>query len=128
MVETEEKWLHKDLTREIIGTGIEVHSVMGSGFVEYVYQKSLEHELRLRRISFESEKVLAVYYKDFLIPRGYKPDLLIEDKVVVELKAKRNLTKDDEAQLLNYLKGSRYKVGLLLNFGGLKMEVKRRVL
>ena len=128
MGETKEKWLYKELTQEVIGAAMEVHRELGSGFLEYVYEEALCHELNLREISFERQKELDIYYKDLLIPQKYKPDLIVENKVIVELKATSGLTEIEEAQLLNYLKATKTRVGLLLNFGRKSLEVKRRVL
>lgn len=122
------KWLYKDLTEKIIGAAIEVHKILGSGFLEYVYQEELAYELRLRNISFEQEKELDILYKDLLIPKKYAADLEIENKIIVEIKATSGLTKNDEAQLLNYLKATKKRVGLLLNFGTKSLEIRRRIL
>ena len=124
----EEKWLYTGLTQEVIGAAMEVHRELGSGFLEYVYEEALCYELNLRKISFERQKELDIYYKDLLIPRKYKPDLIVDDKVIVELKATLGLTEIEEAQLLNYLKATKIRVGLLLNFGKKSLEVKRRIL
>ena len=123
-----EKWLYAGLTQEIIGAAMEVHRELGSGFLEYVYEEALCYELNLRKISFERQKELDIYYNDLLIPRKYKPDLIVDDKVIVELKATLGLTEIEEAQLLNYLKATKIRVGLLLNFGKKSLEVKRRIL
>ena len=128
MTETNEKWLYRDLTQKIIGAAMEVHSELGSGFLEYVYEEALCYELNLREISFERQKELDIYYKDLVIPRKYKPDLIVENKVIVEIKATSGLTEIEEAQLLNYLKATKMRVGLLLNFGRKSLEVKRRIL
>ena len=128
MKDTEEKWLYKDLTQGIIGAAMEVHRELGSGFLEYVYEEALCYELNLREISFERQKELDIYYKDLLIPRKYKPDLIVENNVIVELKATLGLTEIEEAQLLNYLKATKMRVGLLLNFGKTSLDVKRRIL
>ena len=123
-----DKWLYKDLTEKIIGSALEVHKTLGSGFLEYVYQESLCYELELNKIPFESQKELDVRYKDLLLPKKYTADLLVDDKVIVELKAVSNLTENEEAQLLNYLKATKKKIGLLLNFGAKSLEIKRRIL
>ena len=123
-----EKWLYTGLTQEVIGAAMEVHRELGSGFLEYVYEEALCYELNLRKISFERQKELDIYYNDLLIPRKYKPDLIVDDKVIVELKATLGLTEIEEAQLLNYLKATKIRVGLLLNFGKKSLEVKRRIL
>ena len=128
MKDTNEKWLYKDLTQEIIGAAMEVHRELGSGFLEYVYEEALGYELNLRATHFERQKELDIYYKDLLIPRKYKPDLIVENKVIVEIKATSGLTEIEEAQLLNYLKATKMRVGLLLNFGKKSLEVKRRIL
>ncbi len=128
MKNANEKWLYKDLTQEIIGAAMEVHRELGSGFLEYVYEEALCYELNLRKISFERQKELDIHYKDFLIPRRYKPDLMVANKVIVEIKATSGLTEIEEAQLLNYLKATKMRVGLLVNFGRKSLEVKRKIL
>ena len=128
MREMNEEWLYMDLTKEIIGAAMEVHRELGSGFLEYVYEESLCYELNLREYSFDRQKELDIQYKDLLIARKYKPDLIVESKVIVEIKATSGLTKNEEAQLLNYLKATKMRVGLLLNFGMKSLEVKRRIL
>ena len=128
MNDTNEKWLYKDLTQGIIGAAMEVHRELGSGFLEYVYEEALCYELKFREVSFERQKELDIQYKDLVIPRKYKPDLIVENKVIVEIKATSGLTEVEEAQLLNYLKATKMRVGLLLNFGKKSMEVKRRIL
>ncbi|MCD6455310.1 MAG: GxxExxY protein [Methanophagales archaeon] len=128
MTETNEKWLYRDLTQKIIGAAMEVHRELGSGFLEYVYEEALCYELKGREMHFERQKELDIYYKDLVIPRKYKPDLIVENKVIVEIKATSGLTEIEEAQLLNYLKATKMRVGLLLNFGRKSLEVKRRIL
>ncbi len=127
-INTENKWLYQDLSERVIGAAIEVHKELGPGFLEYVYEEALCHELRLRKIIFERQKELDIYYKDFLIPKKYTPDIIIEGKIIVEIKATQGLTKNEEAQILNYLKASKFRVGLLLNFGQKSLEIKRRIL
>jgi len=95
------KWLYKDVTEKIIGAAMEVHRELGNGCLEYVYEEALCYELKLRRISFERQKELDIYYKDLVIPKKYKADLIVEDKVIIEIKATQGLTEIDEAQLLN---------------------------
>ena len=123
----ENKWLYKDLTEKIIGAAMEVHRVLGPGFLEYVYEEALVYELKLRKIPFERQKQLDIYYKDMLIPKKYTPDFTIEGKIIIEIKAVSNLTENDEAQLLNYLKATKLKIGLLLNFGQKSLKIKRRI-
>ena len=127
-LEKDEKWVHKEITEQIIGAAIEVHRILGSGFLEYVYQEALCYELKLRGMLFETQKGLDIWYKDLLIPRKYTPDLIVEDCVIVELKAVSSLTEIDEAQILNYLKVTKKRVGLILNFGAKSLEIMRRIL
>ena len=122
------EWLYSDLTEQIIGAALEVHREMGSGFLEYVYEEALCYELELRNVNFERQKELDIFYKDLLIPRKYKPDLLVDEKVIVEIKAISGLTQNDEAQLLNYLKATKLRVGSLLNFGQKSLEIDRKIL
>ena len=128
MKDIDEKWPHKDLTHEIIGVAMEVHPELGYRFLEYVYEEALCYELNLRTIYFERQKELDIYYKDLLIPRKYNSDLIVKNKVIVEIKAIAGLTEVEEAQLLNYLKATKTRVGLLLNFVRKSREVKRRIL
>ena len=121
-----EQFFYKELSYKIIGAAMEVHRVLGSGFLESVYEEALAYELNLRGIAYQRQVKLNVCYKD-IIAGEFRADLLVDDKIVVELKATKGLTEIDEAQLLNYLKGTDHKVGLLLNFGTTSLEHKRRV-
>jgi GxxExxY protein len=123
----EQEFLYKDLTYTIIGAAMEVHRILGHGFLESVYEAALAHEFDLRQIPYDRQTQLQVPYKT-IIAGIFRADFLVESKVVAELKAIKALTKDDEAQLLNYLKGTKYRVGLLLNFGAPSLEHKRRIL
>jgi GxxExxY protein len=118
--------LHKETTGRIIGAAMEVHHVLGPGFLEAVYEEALARELTLRDISFERQKPLTISYKGKEI-KEYVCDVLVEGCVVVELKAIKQLTALEEAQILNYLKASNIQVGLLLNFGEMSLKHKRFV-
>jgi len=118
---------YKDLTYAIIGAAMEVHRSLGPGFLESVYEEALAHEFDLRRIPYERQVQLAVRYKEIEAGR-FRADFFVDGKVVVELKALKALTGGDEVQLLNYLKGTGTRVGLLLNFGAPSLEHRRRVL
>ena len=120
-------FLYKDLTYAIIGAAMEVHRILGPGFLESVYEEALAHEFDLRGIPYKRQARLAVRYKE-IVAGDFRADFLVDGKVVIELKAIKALTEADEAQLLNYLKGTAYRVGLLLNFGAPSLEHKRRVL
>jgi GxxExxY protein len=117
----------EDLTFKIRGCGYEVFRVLGAGFLEQVYQKTLLHELELEGLRADGQRALEVTYKG--TPVGlYVADILVEDRVVVELKAVESLTKAHDAQLLNYLKASGKRVGLLVNFTHPKAEIRRFIL
>jgi GxxExxY protein len=114
---------------ELVGAAMEVYNVMGSGYLEDVYQECLERELTLRTIPFESQPQLDLYYKGEKLGRYYRPDFYVYDGIVVELKAVKKLGRDEMAQILNYLKGAEKRVGYLLNFGSSReLEWKRFVL
>jgi len=123
--------LHEeDLTEVIIGAAIEVHRHLGPGLLESAYRRCLVHELRLRDVSVASEVSLDLEYKGLLVPASYRLDLLVADRVIVEVKAVDRTTPIHEAQLLTYLRLAGRKAGLLLNFKVklLKDGITRRVL
>lgn len=105
-----------ELTEQIIGAAIEVHRVLGPGLLESTYETCLAHELGKRGLSVERQKILPIRYKSIRIEYGYRIDLLVDGKVVVELKSAPRIESIHEAQLLSYLKLSGYQVGLLINF------------
>jgi len=119
--------IHGDLTEKIIGSAFEVHNELGSGFLEGVYEEALCIELWKKGIDFEEQKELEIVYKNKPLKHTYKGLFLVGGKIIVELKATSGLTNNDEAQLVNYLKASGIKVGLLINFGLSKLEIRRRV-
>ncbi len=115
---------HLDTTRIIIGAAYEVHGELGPGFLEKVYEAALTQELTGRGVSVRPQAEIAVHYKGK--PVGvYYADLLVDDAVICEIKATQSLTSAHEAQLLHYLKATGIKVGLLLNFGSPRVQVKR---
>jgi len=126
----EKVYPHQDLTEKIIGAAIEVHRALGPGLLESIYQTCLAHEMALRELRFEKEKPLPVEYKGIKREGGYRLDFVVEDKVVVELKAVDSIHDVHKAQLLTYLKLTGCKVGLLLNFNSaaLKGGIERLVL
>ncbi len=123
-------YYHKELTHKIIGAAMEVHRAIGPGLLESAYQACLARELSVRGIPFEKEKPLPLDYKGVQLDCGYRLDFLVDDKVVVELKAVEIMHPVYEAQLLTYLKLTGCKVGLLINFNVpvLKDGITRRVL
>jgi len=121
--------IFKDDVYAIIGAAIEVHRILGHGFLEPVYQEALEIESRLRGLEFEPQKVLQIRYKEYLLKKEYIADLVYYGRIIAELKAMDSLTSKEEGQILNYLKATGYKVGLLINFGSSgRLEWKRFVL
>jgi GxxExxY protein len=104
------------LTEQIIGAAIEVHRELGPGLLESAYQRALAHEFRLKRMSFEEQKLCAINYKDLLIEDAYRLDFLVENRVVVEVKAIDELLGVHDAQVLTYLRFSSCRIGLLFNF------------
>ncbi len=120
--------LLKDEVYSIVGSAIEVHRELGAGFLEAVYQEALEIEMECRGTPFEAQKPLPIYYKGRRLKKEYVADLVCYDQVVVELKALDRLTTKEESQILNYLKATGLRVGLLINFGSTgQLEWKRRV-
>ena len=104
------------LSKKIIGAAIEVHKSIGPGLLEGIYQRCLAYELKLLGLNVSSEVTLPVRYKDLEFEDAYRVDLLVEDKVIVELKAVETMLPVHSAQLLSYLEMSSLKLGLLINF------------
>ena len=112
----------------VIGAAMEVHRVLGACFLEAVYQEALEIEMESRNIPFEARKDLAVVYKGRQLQKRYEADSICCGQIISELKALDRLTNKEEAQLLNYLKATGLRVGLLINFGSVgRLEWKRFV-
>lgn len=104
------------ITNEIIGSAIEVHRTLGPGLLESAYEECLCHELSLRKISFKRQHPLPINYKGHHLDCGYRLDLLVIDKVIIEIKSVEKIQPIHTAQLLTYLKIGGWKVGLLINF------------
>ena len=117
---------HSEVTEEILGAAFEVHRELGYGFLEKVYQRAMQVELEQRGLTCELESTIEVRYKSQVVGE-YRADLLVNRCVLVEIKVAPSLDSRDEAQLLNELKATRIKVGLLVNFGKCKVEFKRLV-
>ena len=119
---------HRDpRTYAIIGAAMEVHSHLGNGFLEAVYQEAMAIELTRKQIPFHREVCFPVFYKGQELNTHYRADFICFDAVVVELKALPKLTGVEESQLINYLKGTGLKIGLLINFGAPSLDYKRLV-
>jgi GxxExxY protein len=114
-------------TFAILGAAIEVHRQLGSGFLEPVSQEALAIELRNQSVPFEREVALPVLYKGSQLPCTYKADFVCFGEIIVELKALAALSTREQAQMLNYLKATGLRRGLLINFGGSRIESKRMV-
>ena len=121
------KLLYSELTYKIIGAAKEVYRELGPGHLESVYEDALCYELDLLKVPYRRQVELDVHYKDTKFERRFRADLLVEDKVLVENKAIKKITKQDEAQLINYLKTTGWKIGLLFNYGAEIFEMIRRI-
>jgi GxxExxY protein len=116
--------LFKELSFAIVGAAIEVHKQLGPGFLEAVYRKALLYEFIVRGIQYEEEKILPVYYKGQLIGE-YRADVIVDGKIILELKAVSVLNKAHEAQAIHYLTATGLQLAILLNFGADSLQQKR---
>ena len=114
-------------TYKIIGCAMEVHKELGCGFLEAVYQEALGKEFAYQAISFKPQPIIQISYKGKPLDKTYQPDFVCYKEIIVEIKAISNLSGIEEAQLINYLKATGLKVGLLINFGAKSLEYKRLV-
>ena len=121
--------IHEELTNTIIGCAIEVHRNLGQGLLESAYQECLMYELLKSGLSVKKEIAMPIIYKEVKLNQGYRIDLLVEDKIVLELKSVDTITNIHKAQLLTYLRLGKYELGLLLNFNVpiLKNGIKRLI-
>ena len=114
---------------DLIGVALEVYNELGGGMLEEIYQQALELELTEQEIPFDPKRELDVFYKNDKLSKIYIPDLIVYDKIIVEIKAVSKLLPEHEAQLMNYLRITKLKVGYLINFGNTKkLEWKRYIL
>jgi len=118
--------IYSEITGPVIGAAMEVHKILGPGFLESVYEEAFAIELDLRNISYKRQYPIDIFYKEKLA-KHFVCDFIIEDVVLVELKALSQLGDIEKAQVLNYLKATKLPVGLLLNFGAQSLEYKRFV-
>jgi GxxExxY protein len=118
----------KDEVYAIVGAAMEVSNELGTGFLEAVYQEALELELSMRGVPYKAQVPIQIAYKGHVLSKEYIPDFICFEQVIVEIKALKQLTSIEEAQLLNYLKATGKPIGILLNFGCPKLEWKRMVL
>ena len=120
----QEQLKHEEITRKIIGCAMRVHTNLGNGFQEVIYQRSLEIELALEGIAFEREKEMSVYYRDILVGTR-RVDFFVENLIIIELKALIELEDVHLAQAVNYLEAYNVEIGLLINFGSKSLTFKR---
>lgn len=123
-IRTSERLLYGELTRSIIGSAFDVINELGDGFLESVYENALVVALEDAGLSVESQKAIDVNFRGRVVGNFYA-DLIVEDKVIVELKAVSSLAPEHSAQLINYLNATGFQVGLLINFGNPKLQYKR---
>ena len=123
-----EPLLYEEESYRIRGAIFEVYKEMGCGFLEPVYQECLELELTMRGIPFSAQRELQLQYKSEVLNQKYKPDFICFDKIIVEVKAVREIAPDHRAQVFNYLKATGLRLGMLVNFGNYpKVEIERIV-
>src|SRR5437870_3876196 len=123
-----EQYIHSELTSKIIGCALNVHNFLGNGFQEVIYQRALQLELAAANLDFQREMEMNIYYKDYTEPIGTRrADFVVENKVLVELKALSTLEDVHLAQILNYLQAYKLEVGLLINFGSKSLQFKRLI-
>ncbi len=123
MTAANDSLIHSRITGDIIGAAMEVHGVLGAGFLESVYEEALCYEFNLREIQHERQKTINVVYKDKVL-KQFVCDFLVDGKIIVELKAIKELSEIEKIQVINYLKASGYQVGLLFNFGVSPSNIK----
>jgi GxxExxY protein len=119
--------LYRSETSSIINLALEVHKELGHGFLEIIYKDALEYEFKNAALPYEREKEYSVPYKAIILPRKFFSDFTAYDKIILEIKAQSNIGSEDLKQTINYMKSSGCKVGLILNFGREKLEIKRMV-
>ena len=123
-----DKIIYKEESYQIIGKCMEVHNNLGAGFLEIVYKDALEYEFRKAGIYYEREKQYEVNYKGVILPHKFYADFVINDKIILEIKAVSTISDEFIAQAINYLKVSANQLALIVNFGELKLSYKRIVL
>ena len=123
----EEEYLYQSETYKIIGAMMEVHKTLGCGFLEAVYQEALAIEFDRQKIPYVKEKKLLLFYKEVQMEKFYSADFLCYDKIVVEIKALSALTSTHNSIMINYLNATKFKVGILGNFGEKSLKYKRLV-
>ena len=119
-----EQYKYSEITEKIIGCAMKVHSALGSGFQDVIYQRALDIEMKKQGLSFNREMEMPIFYDEIHIGTR-RVDFFVEDKIMVELKAVTQFEKVHLAQALNYLEAYKMEIGLLINFGNIRLEFKR---
>ncbi len=122
---TSEDFPLQEQTYQLIGIGMNIHKILGKGFLEIVYKDAFEYELRNKKIFYEREKEYTVIYKDIILPHKFYADFVIDNKIILELKSKAGIIDEHYAQVINYLAVSKLQVGLILNFNDNSLQYKR---
>jgi len=124
-IANESELLFKEEVYRVIGAAIEVHKTIGCGFLEPVYQESLGIEFGLQQIPFQQQVPITIHYKDRLLEKFYIADFFVFEKIIVEIKAVQQINSEHVAQVINYLKATDIRLGILINFGAKNLEWKR---
>jgi len=122
------KLLYGNVTAVIRQSAFDVHSYFGNGFLEKVYENALVYQLKKDHLSYEQQKPIQVCYRDGIVVGDFFADIVVDEKIIIELKAVKTLEKIHYAQVKNYLKATGYRLGLLINFGAEKLQFKRIIL
>jgi len=117
----------KEVSYFIIGKCMEVHKTLGPGFLEIVYKDALEYELSSANILYEREKKFEVHYKDITLPHKFYADFIVDDSIILEIKSSNGITTENLAQTFNYVKVSKKRLALIVNFGEYSLNYKRIV-
>lgn len=117
--------VYKEESYRIVGACMKVHSALGAGFLEAVYQEALKEEFKKQEIPFEEQKKLSLFYENLRLKKFYRADFYCFDKIIIELKAVDYLNNNMRNQLMNYLKATKTKLGILVNFGKRSLEYNR---
>ena len=120
--------IHKEEVFKIVGVCMEVHKHLGKGFLEIVYKDAIEYEFKNRNYHYEREKEYIIQYKDIILPHKFYADIIVFDKIILEVKSCNGIVDEFFARTLNYLAASKLKVGLIINFGNDSLECKRLIL
>lgn len=120
--------IHKNEAYQIIGICMDIHSILGGGFLEIVYKDAIEYEFKKATIPYKREKEYDIIYKDIILPHKYYADFVVFDKIILEVKAVEGIVDEFIKLMINYLAVSKCKLGLIVNFGKEKLTYKRIVL